>query len=130
MTLTTFRARCSAWFANHTARLASAVDLQSIDVAVLRRRIFIAQCVGTLAIAVYAGPADAYMGEQMLNMISARVLAPIALFVIIGGVIAYMVAPQHGRTILGTCIGIIVLFAVIKGGSTIVAWMNDTTLDH
>ncbi len=130
MTVTTFRARCSTWFANKTGRLVSAVNRESLDVAVLRRRIFVAQCLATVVIAVYAGPADAYMGEQMLNMISARVLAPIALFVIIGGVIAYMVAPQHGRTILGTCIGIIVLFAIIKGGSTIVAWMNDTTLDH
>jgi hypothetical protein len=73
-----------------------------------------------LAVIMYPELAHAYMGQQFLQAITSTYLAPIAFFVIIGSVASYMFAPQHGGTILKVLIGIIVLFAVIKGGNSIV----------
>jgi hypothetical protein len=130
MTLPSIRTRCSAWFACKTAQVAALIDSDPLESAAARRRVLVAQCVVMVAIAAYAGPAQAYMGEQMLNMVANRVLAPLALFAIVGGVIAYMFAPQHGKTILGIVIGVVVLFAIVRSGSTVVGWINDTSLDH
>lgn len=95
-----------------------------------RHRFLVAATLFVAVVALYADPAQAYMGEEFLNNVSSRILAPIALFVILGAIVAWWAMPQHASRILYTVLAIVVFFAVLKGGTTVIAWMQNTSLDH